>query len=279
MQSIFAEARKQRSFREARIGALLAVLFLAVFIGMDLADPDTWAPWYFIQQDIRRYVGALTAFLLVIGLSRLMCYETERKTAGLIGTAARGAQATWGAKVGLSVLYCGLVVSALGAATLGIRSAAMGFQGARRPVTDCVYFESVPMSNISFCVLQYVFLFLGALYFAGFILLVGAVTKRTALTVSLCGGSWLALLCYQFYFVHFLQRSSAPVCRALRPVCAFVFRFSFCGFMQLESYRWSAAPGSLGQWEDVWKPVLFVLAAIAAEFLALGFLWRRGSRT
>lgn len=279
MQSILAEARKQRAFRETWIGVLLAVLFLTVFLSMDSADLGAWASWYQIQQDIHRYVGVLTAFLLVIGLSRLMCYETEQKTSGLIGTAARGPFSTWGAKAGLSVLYCGLVVLALGAATLGIQGAQIGFQDALSPVTDCVYFESVPLSNISFCVLQYVFLFLGALYFAGFILLVGAVTKRTAFTISLCGGAYLALLCYQFFGDNLLQRSKAPICRVMEPVCAFLFRFSFCGFMQLESYRWTATLGWPGQWENVWKPILFVLAAIGAEFSALGFLWKRGAKT
>ena len=194
MRSILAEARKQRAFREAWIGVLLAVLFLTLFLSMDSADLGSQDSWYLIQQDIHRYVGVLTAFLLVIGLSRLMCYETEQKTSGLIGTTARGPFSTWGAKAGLSFLYCGLVV-ALGTATLGIQSAQIGFQNALTPVYDCVYFENVPLSNISFCILQYVFLFLGALYFVGFILLVGAVTKRTAFTISLCGGSYLMLLC------------------------------------------------------------------------------------
>ena len=278
MQLIMAEARKQRSFREARIGVLLAFLFLPVFIGMDSADLGLWAPWFLIQQDIHRYVGVLTAFLLVIGLSRLMCYETERKTSGLIGTAARGALATWGAKTGVAFLYCAAVVFALGAATLGAQGALIGFRDALSPVTECVYFESVPLSNIAFCVLQYVFLFLGALYFAGFILIVAAATKRTALTVSLCGGTYLALLCYQFFVNRLLQSSSARICQIVRSISSFLFRFSFCGFMQLESYRWTSTLGWPGQWENVWMPVLFVLAAICVEFGALGLIWRRGAK-
>lgn len=279
MQSILAEARKQRAFREAWIGVLLAVLFLTLFLPMDSADLGSQDSWYLIQQDIHRYVGVLTAFLLVIGLSRLMCYETEQKTSGLIGTAARGPFSTWGAKAGLSVLYCGLVVLALGAATLGVQGAQIGFRDALSPVTDCVYFESVPLSNISFCILQYVFLFLGALYFAGFILIVAAVTKRTAFTISLCGGSYLMLLCYQFFVDGLLQSSSAHICMVIEPICAFLFRFSFCGFMQLESYRWTATLGWTGQWENVWKPIAFVLAAIVTEFAILKIIWRRGAKT
>ena len=108
--------------------------------------------WFQIQQDIHRYVGVLTAFLLVIGLSRLMCYETEQKTAGLVGTAAHGPSLTWRAKVGLSLLYCTAVVFVLGAVTLGIRGALIGFQDAFTPVSECVHFESVPLSNLTYCI-------------------------------------------------------------------------------------------------------------------------------
>lgn len=89
MQLVLSEARKQRSFREAWVGYLLAILLLSVFIYSD-SEGLKYGGWYSIQQDIHRYVGVLTAFLLVIGLSRLMCYETEQKTAGLVGTAAHG---------------------------------------------------------------------------------------------------------------------------------------------------------------------------------------------
>lgn len=87
MQLVLSEARKQRSFREVWVGYLLAILLLSVFIYSDLGELRMNSSWFQIQQDIHRYVGVLTAFLLVIGLSRLMCYETEQKTAGLVGTA------------------------------------------------------------------------------------------------------------------------------------------------------------------------------------------------
>lgn len=273
MQLILNEARKQLSFREVWVGCLLACLFLFVFIYTDSADLKLNSSWYQIQQDIPRYVGVLTAFLLVIGLSRLMCYETEQKTAGVIGSAAYGPAFTWRAKVGLSLLYCTAVVLILGIAALGIRGTLIGFQGAFEPVSDCVYFESVPLSNLAFCMVQYVFLLLGALYFTGFILLVAAITKNTVFTISLCGGIYLAALCYQFVLSSRLQGLAG---RVIDRICTFIFHFSFCGFMQLESYRWS---DWTGQWENVWKPVLFVLSAIILEFAALRLLWRRKAKT
>ena len=148
MPLIWNEARKQRAFREVWVGYLLAALLLFVFIYNDSGSltVDLKNSWYLIQQDIHRYVGALTAFLLVIGLSRLMCYETERNTSGLIGTATHGPNLTWGAKVGLSILYCVVIVLVLGIVNLGLHGALIGFQDAFMPASNCVYFESVPLS-------------------------------------------------------------------------------------------------------------------------------------
>ncbi len=205
-----------------------------------------------------------------------MCSETEQKTAGVIGSAAYGPAFTWLAKVGLSLLYCTAVVLILGTATLGIRGALIGFQDTFAPVSDCVYFESVPLSNLAFCMVQYVFLLLGALYFTGFILLAAAITKNTVFTISLCGGIYLAALCYQFVLSSRLQGLVGGV---IDRICTFIFHFSFCGFMQLDSYRWSSVIDWTGQWENVWKPVLFVLSATIFEFAVLWLLWRRKAKT
>ena len=271
MQLVLNEARKQRSFREVWVGCLLAILFLSIFIYSDSWDLNlNPAPiaWFQLQQDIHRYVGVLTAFLLVIGLSRLMCYETEQRTAGLVGTAAYGPSLTWRAKVGLSLLYCTAVVFVLGAVTLGIRGSLFGFQDAFAPVSECVHFESVPLPNLAYCIVQYGFLLLGALYFTGFILIVATLTKRTSFTIFLCGGIYLASLCYQFV-IQFRLRGLAE------KICKVIFQFSFCGFMQLESYRWFEWTG---QWGNVWKPIVFVLLATALELAVLWLLWRRKAK-
>ena len=276
MRLVLSEARKQRSFRETWVGYLLAILLLFVLIYTGLGELKFVAEfgyyeqcWFAIQQDIRSYVGTFTAFLLVIGLSRLMCYETEQKTAGLVGTAAHGPTLTWRAKIGFSLIYCIVVVMALGIVTLGSHGAIIGFQGAFAPVSECLHFESVPLSNLAYCIVQYGFLLLGALYFTGFILIVATLTKHTSLTIFLCGGIYLASLCYQFVIEHRLRGLTSQICKA-------IFQFSFCGFMQLESYRWFEW---VGQWENVWKPIVFVLLATVLEFAVLWLLWRRRAKT
>ena len=276
MRLVLSEARKQRSFRETWVGYLLAILLLFVLIYTGLGELKYVAEfgyfeqcWFTIQQDIRSYVGTFTAFLLVIGLSRLMCYETEQKTAGLVGTAVHGPALTWRAKIGFSLIYCIAVVTVLGVVTLGSHVAIIGFQGAFASVSECMYFESVPLSNLTYCIVQYAFLLLGALYFTGFILIVATLTKHTSFTVFLCGGIYLAALCYQFVIGNRLRGLADRICKA-------IFQFSFCGFMQLESYRWF---GWRGQWGNIWKPIVFVLLATVLEFAVLWLLWRRRAKT
>ena len=79
----------------------------------------------------------------------------------------------------------------------------------------------------------------------------------------------MASLCYQFVIEYRLKGLASQICKA-------IFQFSFCGFMQLESYRWF---GWVGQWENVWKPIVFALLVTVLEFAVLWLLWRCKAKT
>lgn len=270
MRLVIDELRKHRSFREVWIGYLLGGTFL--FISMWQAIPFA-TDWFMIQQDIYTYGATLTAFLIVIGLSRLFCYETECRTDSVVGTSNNGSFLTWKSKVTATVIYCATVVFLIGALSLIIGSARIDFEDAWMPVSKCFYFESVPLSNLLYCVVQYIFLFLGALYFAGFVLIVALLTRRTALTIFLCGGTYLTLLGY-YYVGRFWNIGSV-----LGRIFSAIFRFSFCGFMLQEGYIWNAFTiGSLGDWEQIWKSILLVTFFVIIEFAVLWILWRRKAR-
>ena len=158
------------------------------------------------------------------------------------------------------------VVYIIGAASLLVNGGAFGFEGARLPVASCVYFTDgalPPMSNLAYCALQYGFLLLGALYFAGFILIVAALTRRTALSLFLCGGSYLLFFAYSavgFQLPEFLRV----------PIDA-LYRFGFGGYLLQESYSWVFPY----LWSDVWKPVLLGIGMILLEFFLFWRIWRR----
>lgn len=188
------EARKHRAFREAWVAYLLGGLYLLLGLYTEISEQnysalyDAQQKWLFVQQNIYSYGATLTAFLLAVGLPRLVCCEKEYRTDKLVGTAALGRRCTWRAKTAFTVLYCAAIVFIIGAASLLVNGGAFGFEGALSPVAGCVYFADTalpPMSNLAYCALQYGFLLLGALYFAGFILIVAALTRRTALSLFL----------------------------------------------------------------------------------------------
>ena len=272
------EARKHRAFREVWVAYLLGGLYLLLGLYTDISEQnysalyDAQQNWNFVQQNIYSHGATLTAFLLAVGLPRLVCCEREYRTDDLVGTAALGRRYTWRAKTAFTVLYCAAVVFIIGAASLLVNGGAFGFEGALSPVARCVYFADTalpPMSNLAYCALQYGFLFLGALYFAGFILIVAALTRRTALSLFLCGGSYLLFFAYSavgFRLPEFLRV----------PIDA-LYRFGFGGYLLQESYSWTSR-GFPGLWPDVWKPVLLGIGMILLEFFVFWRIWGRKAK-
>ena len=132
------EARKHRAFREVWVAYLLGGLYLLLGLYTEISEQnysalyDAQQKWWFVQQNIRSYGATLTAFLLAVGLPRLVCCEKEYRTDDLVGTAALGRRCTWRAKTAFTVLYCAAVVFIIGAASLLVNGGAFGFEGALR---------------------------------------------------------------------------------------------------------------------------------------------------
>lgn len=267
MHVLRAEWEKHRSFREVWVGYALgaAYLLLALF-----NEKNSVAGWFGVQQNIRTYGSTLIAFLTVVGISRLLCYEKERKTDGIIRTCKHGLADSFQGKMLLTIEYCAAAVLLVGAISILVNGFSFRFESAFSQDGQCMYFSSVPINNLFYCVIQYVFLFLGALYFAGFILIIAALVKRSALVIFICGGCYAAFMFYYFAGFYWIQGTWMNL------VFDFLFRYGFSGFLLQESYsRLSGGAFALiGDWTQIWKPVLYVLLMIAAEFFALWLLWR-----
>ena len=275
------EARKHRAFREVWVAYLLGGLYLLLGLYTEISEQnysalyDAQQKWWFVQQNIRSYGATLTAFLLAVGLPRLVCCEKEYRTDDLVGTAALGRRYTWRAKTAFTVLYCAAVVFIVGAASLLVNGGAFGFEGALSPVARCVYFADTalpPMSNLAYCALQYGFLLLGALYFAGFILIVAALTRRTAPGRSAGKGTPSAVMTHCTvtpFFAYSAVGFQLP--EFLRVPLDALYRFGFGGYLLQESYSWVFPY----LWSDVWKPVLLGIGMILLEFFLFWRIWRR----
>ncbi len=269
MQLLRAEWKKHRTFREAWVGYLLGFAFLLLSLYME--SSSSGLKWFGVQQDIYTYGATLTAFLIVIGLSRLFCYERERNTSCLLRTTKNGLTNSYAAKISLTVQYCAVVVAVIGMLSIVVNGYKFGFAEALGQITEGVYFAQVPMSNLAYCIVQYIFLLLGALYFAGFVLIVATIVKQSTWVIILCGGCFIAFLGY--YYVGYLWIQGTWFGR----VCDFLFHYGFSGFMLQESFsRLSATSGMLmGNWAQIWRPILFVIVTIIIEFAAVWLLWKR----
>lgn len=75
------EARKHRAFREVWVAYLLGGLYLLLGLYTDISEQnysalyDAQQNWNFVQQNIYSHGATLTAFLLAVGLPRLVCCE------------------------------------------------------------------------------------------------------------------------------------------------------------------------------------------------------------
>ena len=85
------EARKHRAFREVWVAYLLGGLYLLLGLYTEISEQnysalyDAQQKWLFVQQNIYSYGATLTAFLLAVGLPRLICCEREYRTDDLVG--------------------------------------------------------------------------------------------------------------------------------------------------------------------------------------------------
>ena len=151
MWPIWDELKKHRAFREVWIGYLLG----GAFFLLALYQTSGRDRWFLIQQDIYTYGDTLTAFLLVIGLSRLMCCEREYGTDRLIKTSERGLFLIWRVKALFAVAYCTIVVLVIGTVSLLLHGGQMGFQDALVPTTETSVpsFGPVPMTNLHYCII------------------------------------------------------------------------------------------------------------------------------
>lgn len=276
MWSIRDELRKHRAFREVWVGYLLGAAYF-LFTLRQYSRYGFPSSWFGIQQDIYCYGNLLTAFLIVMGLPRLMCCEQEYGTVHMIRVSERGIFLVWRSKALFAIGYCAAVVAVIGTVSLLFHGGLIGFQNALVPVSETVAFGSgpLPLSNLAYCTLQYVFLFLGAVYFAGFVLLTAQITQRTTLTISLCGGAYLVLLGYAAVIWGPTGTQATPnLLISIVTVLVFLQNFNFAAFMDQQNFSHLF----IREWGEIWKPVVLVILLVAAEFGVSWLLWKRKAR-
>ena len=141
----------------------------------------------------------------------------------------------------------------------------------RRPLPGCrmrVFCGYGAATDVQSCVLcAPVWLSVsGRVIFRRFILIVAALTRRTALSLFLCGGSYLLFFAYSAVGPQLPEFLHVPLDA--------LYRFGFGGYLLQESYSWVFPY----LWSDVWKPVLLGIGMILLEFFLFWRIWRRKAK-
>lgn len=270
-----AEARKHRALREVPVALVLALVYFILNAEPQNPVQDQRTLWFLTQQDIRAGVGTGVAFLTAVGLARLMTCERELGTGELIRSSRRGAAYTFGAKLGYAAIYCLLSVLLGMVFGLGVSGSGFGFEGAFEPVEEALYYDvslTPGLTNIGYCLLQYLFLYIGTLYYAALVLLIAALCRRAVPAVILSGGLHVfSMLCSTDTIGRFLGYDIGNAAFRLHLLLpgGFVLHDSF------NTRYWSSLPQCAASLGCVWKPLAFALAMTAALVLALWLIYKR----
>lgn len=281
-----AEARKHRALREVPVTLVLALVYFILNAEPQNPVQGQRTLWFLTQQDIRAGVGTGVAFLTAVGLPRLMTCERELGTGELIRSSRRGAAYTFGAKLGYAAIYCLLSVLLGMVFGLGVSGSGFGFEGAFEPVEEASYYDvslTPGLTNIGYCLLQYLFFYVGALYFAAFVLLVAALTRRAVLTVGLCTLLYVyGVLCNTSIIVSLVGGSriadAAYVLNLLLPT-GFITHESFNALYFDPHFMPYSHRGTGGDLGYVWIALLYAFAVTALIVFALWRVYRRRDRT
>lgn len=280
---LLGEARKHLAFREVWVALALTLVYFAVF-AKPMSDVETRG--LITQNEIYRMGNIGVAFMLITTLPRLVTCEGDYGTRALICASRHGARDTFRAKLGYAAACCLACVLLAMVFGLGVSAGGYGFDGAFEPVAEAQYYSvrlTPGLTNIGYCLLQYLFLYVGALYFAAFVLLVAALTRRAALTVGLCTLLYVyGVLCNTGVMVTLLAGSriadAAYVLSLLLPT-GFITHESFNALYfdpHFMPYHGRGGGGDLGY---VWIALLYAFAVTALIVFALWRVYRRRDRT
>ena len=266
------EARKHLAFREVWVALALTLVYFAVF-AKPMSDVET--RWLITQNEIYRMGNIGVAFMLITTLPRLVTCEGDYGTRALICASRHGARDTFRAKLGYAAAYCLACVLLAMVFGLGVSAGGYGFDGAFEPVAEAQYYSvrlTPGLTNIGYCLLQYLFLYVGTLYYAALVLLVAALCRRAVPAVILSGGLHVfSMLCSTDTIGRFLGYDIGNAAFRLHLLLpgGFVLHDSF------NTRCWSSLPQPAASLSCVWKPLAFALAVTAALVLAPWMLYKR----
>ncbi len=199
------ELKKLLSFREIWIGGLLLTAFLLFAVIMESSQVQDWS---LVYQFINRFGTLLFPGFLIIGLSRLFCYEYSEHTDALIHACKSGKKVTFRHKIGISALYSVCIAIFITGIAFIVYMLPVGI-GISYSNFDQRY-SVLSLSNVGIYSFQVLLMIIGGLSFIGFILLLSTIIRNGAVVMIISGALYGSLMIYetfirQWFFGHAFQ--------------------------------------------------------------------------
>lgn len=259
------ELKKLFSFREMWIGGLLLTAYL---LFGTMTESSKAQDWPLIFQYITRFGAFIFPAFLIIGLSRLFCYEYNEHTDGLIHACKRGKKTSFRHKIAVSTLYlvCAAVFIAVIAFIVYMLLLGIGYNSFAHEEEQYRVFA---WSNLGIYAFQVLLMMAGGLPVAGFILLLSTFIRRGAVVMIISGSLYGALLIYDTFLS---ERLSGPVFQAIERV----LEYSPVNMINLSTFGY----------QDIWVfnsaeasrliiPLLVIAVITVLEFSGTYRVWTR----
>lgn len=190
------EFKKLLSFREIWIGGLLLTAYLIFAVFMESSKAQDWS---LVYQFITRFGTILFPGFLIIGLSRLFCYEYSEQTDALIHACKNGKKKTFSHKIGVSALYSVCIAIFITGIAFLIYILPLGSgKGMSSSNLEQTY-SVLSLSNIGIYSFQVLLMIVGGVSFIGFILLLSIIVRRGAVVMIISGALYGSLMIYDTF--------------------------------------------------------------------------------
>lgn len=271
MYAVRAEWKKFCTFREVYVGLGLtaAVLLLACLPQRPDSPADFWNQVYNFNFNVAPF---LILFLQVAGLSRLFCWERERRTEPLLRVSRRGISTTCRGKLLLGLEYG--AASSLLPGVAGFLLYTVRWGGIPDPFQAGDAIARVPLwevtGRLGLWGAELLFSLLGGLCAAGAVMLLSAHCRRPAAAMA-ASAVCLSLPALSLSGLLDSLTGFAP----LSLLSGLLYRISGFSWHSFLIYDYQLVGTRAGL---LWRPVLYGLCLLGAELVLTRLIWGRRAR-
>lgn len=269
------ELKKLLGFREIWVGGLLLTAYLLFAV---ITESSGAQDWPLVYQFITRFGSILFPGFLIIGLSRLFCYEYNEHTEPLIHACKSGKKKTFQHKIGISALYAVCIAIFIAGTAFIVYMLPVRTETSPSASFDQIY-SVLNLSNVGLYSCQVLLMIAGGLPLIGFILLLSVIVRRGTVVMFISGALYGSFMIYntlirpRIYISHIFL------------ILDNLFKYNPVNLINLEGFGcgdfWSIQDNYMSNGINAFPLItpLLVIAVVTAIELAIAYVaWTRRAR-